>query len=619
MRHSLKALTFLFSTTLFACTEEPSADASSPQDLPEIDEGIAGEVEETTVETSGELDRDEPAGDPEIDADADLEFNALIDEAVAGVPSDNPESAGYRLVTPLYDLPLFANDLADNERYYTRDHAQDFSQKFGYDITVRKQKEDGTWTSVKDGVTDYANNPRNIDSLAWGRNIYAMADGVVVGCWRNALANPRPKKASEDSDVIPFEDREWLHQDYRDGLVGGGGNYLYVLHDDGTYGLYAHAQPGSIPASLCPNNAIRHTEPIANTPKNEHCIREATAVANGARITKGQLLGRIGNSGNSTGPHLHIHVAQRDEARSCDSSFVLEGVPLKFSRGMSTPYSNGNADIDDWTSFSGQSIPTGEVLFWPPTRLTGEVARHGFKPEGFSRLFAHLANSGFKPVLFDGYTVGTDTRYNFVWRPADRSWRMRRGMSLATMNSEISDQAADGFEPVWAESYTTSSGIRYAAIFEYGTPGTSLIKTNLTTAQHDDWFATATSQGLKPTTISVVSSGGQVRYTDLYRSNSIGSWILRSQVDAADYQDLYNAQTAAGRWPIYANAYIHNGTSRFSVVFASSGGPAAAGHGLTSSGYQDMWEDQIAHGRQTRVVTGYDGAQVLHRFLGVWK
>ena len=56
-----------------------------------------------------------------------------------------------------------------------------------------------------------------------------------------------------------------------------------------------------------------------------------------------------------------------------------------------------------------------------------------------------------------------------------------------------------------------------------------------------------------------------------------------------------------------------------SVVFASSGGPAAAGHGLTSSGYQDMWEANIAAGRRTQVVTGYDGAQVLHRFLGVWK
>ena len=82
---------------------------------------------------------------------------------------------------------------------------------------------------------------------------------------------------------------------------------------------------------------------------------------------------------------------------------------------------------------------------------------------------------------------------------------------------------------------------------------------------------------------------------------------------------MFDAQANAGRWPIYANAYVHNGDTMFSVVFASSGGPAAAGHGLTSAGYQQMWTDNVQAGRQTRVVTGYDGAQALHRFLGVWK
>jgi hypothetical protein len=380
-----------------------------------------------------------------------------------------------------------------------------------------------------------------------------------------------------------------------------------------------HAIPGSIPASLCPHNATLYPQPVTSSdPRSEHCVRTVQAVANGARITKGQKLGRIGHSGNSTGPHLHVHVAERDTTKSCTSSLAFEGVPIKFARGLSTPWNNGAADIDAWASFSGQSIPTGEVLFWPPTK-GDEYTRHAYPRADYSRLFTHLSNSGFKPVLFDGYTVGSDTRFNFVWRVKDRPWKMWRDMTLATLNSTAQTQASLGYEPVWAESYTTASGVRYAAIFESGAPGTALLKTNLSVAEHNAWFETAKQQGLKPKTISVVSSGGELRYTDLYRSNSIGSWALKSQIAASDYQDVYNAQAAAGRWPIYANAYLHNGTSRFSVVFASSGGPAAAGHGLTSSGFQSMWETNTAQGRRTQVVTGYDGAQQLHRFLGVWK
>jgi hypothetical protein len=50
-----------------------------------------------------------------------------------------------------------------------------------------------------------------------------------------------------------------------------------------------------------------------------HFRRGSLAVRPAATITRGALLGRVGNSGNSTEPHLHVH-AERDGA----------GVPLRF-------------------------------------------------------------------------------------------------------------------------------------------------------------------------------------------------------------------------------------------------------------------------------------------------
>lgn len=73
------------------------------------------------------------------------------------------------------------------------------------------------------------------------------------------------------------------------------GNFVRVLHDDGTMGVYLHLQRGSV------------------------VVREGQHVAHGA------LLARSGNTGNSTGPHLHF-VVQRN------TGLALESIPFDFSR-----------------------------------------------------------------------------------------------------------------------------------------------------------------------------------------------------------------------------------------------------------------------------------------------
>ena len=54
------------------------------------------------------------------------------------------------------------------------------------------------------------------------------------------------------------------------------GNFVRLLHDDGTMGVYLHLKRGSVE------------------------VRE------GQRVNPGQQLALSGNTGNSTGPHLHF-------------------------------------------------------------------------------------------------------------------------------------------------------------------------------------------------------------------------------------------------------------------------------------------------------------------------
>jgi murein DD-endopeptidase MepM/ murein hydrolase activator NlpD len=72
------------------------------------------------------------------------------------------------------------------------------------------------------------------------------------------------------------------------------GNQVSLDLGNGQYAFYAHLQPGSL------------------------------RVRAGDRVRRGQVLGLVGNSGNSVGPHLHFHVGDRDSLNGC------EGVPFVF-------------------------------------------------------------------------------------------------------------------------------------------------------------------------------------------------------------------------------------------------------------------------------------------------
>ena len=163
-----------------------------------------------------------------------------------------------------------------------------------------------------------------------------MRSGKVIKCWRNAPNNPRPKLPGEKGEEL--EDKMWLHKEYRNRRIPGGGNEVFIQHSDGTKALYAHFKPGSVPSSICPNNKTLYSKPgesEADVPEDKQVF-----------VKKGKLIGRAGNSGNSTNPHLHIHLEKDGK-----------GKKIYFKRGLAASNSDNKADINKWTSFSGKIIP----------------------------------------------------------------------------------------------------------------------------------------------------------------------------------------------------------------------------------------------------------------------
>jgi murein DD-endopeptidase MepM/ murein hydrolase activator NlpD len=78
--------------------------------------------------------------------------------------------------------------------------------------------------------------------------------------------------------------------------ANAGGNHLVVDMGHGRYAFYAHLQPGSM------------------------------AVKVGDRVRTGQKLAGLGNTGNSTAPHLHFHIMDSP------SPLGSNGLPFRFTR-----------------------------------------------------------------------------------------------------------------------------------------------------------------------------------------------------------------------------------------------------------------------------------------------
>lgn len=98
-------------------------------------------------------------------------------------------------------------------------------------------------------------------------NVIAVKDGVVV------------YPTSSDPTNCPSSTS-------LDNCGGGYGNYVVIQHNDGTYTLYAHMYASSI------------------------------TVKEGDSVKQGQVIGKVGSSGNSTGAHLHFEVRQGTNSSS---------------------------------------------------------------------------------------------------------------------------------------------------------------------------------------------------------------------------------------------------------------------------------------------------------------
>lgn len=134
---------------------------------------------------------------------------------------------------------------------------------------------------------------KNESYLAWGMPVLAVADATVVDV-RSNVADHDPNGFTDGLDINDTT-----------------GNYVVLDIGDGMRVMTNHLQQGS------------------------------AIVKVGDTVTKGQVIGRVGNAGNTTEPHLHIQVYRGGAPLSGDNvPFVIEGFDYLgqlSTEGITTP------------------------------------------------------------------------------------------------------------------------------------------------------------------------------------------------------------------------------------------------------------------------------------------
>lgn len=147
----------------------------------------------------------------------------------------------------------------------------------------------------------------------YGEPILAVADGTVVGT-RNDLQDQVPGALPAN---LPLDEAD--------------GNFVVLDIGSGFFVNYAHMRPGSVKVKL------------------------------GDKVRRGDLLGEVGNTGNSQAPHLHLHVMDGP------SPLASNGLPYVFdSFTISAVDEAGTEDFDRAEATGSPLTLTPRV---PPQRL----------------------------------------------------------------------------------------------------------------------------------------------------------------------------------------------------------------------------------------------------------
>lgn len=193
-----------------------------------------------------------------------------------------------------------------------------WGQRYAYDFLRIKEKKYFEGSNLK----YYLTGIRTEKCYCWNAEIYAPADGEVI---TTVDGRKEPKHIQPLMDILRVLGKSivFIFKVQKTGMENADynsfvGNYIIIKHD-GFYSFYAHIHPGTI------------------------------AVNDGQFVKQGDLLGKVGHTGNSTAPHLHFQLS--------------DSLDLNRANGIPCAFYNLEYQVDGGWKREETSIPRHDIKF----------------------------------------------------------------------------------------------------------------------------------------------------------------------------------------------------------------------------------------------------------------
>lgn len=256
-----------------------------------------------------------------------------------------------------YPFPSRGQDLPEGVYWHVTGHDNGSLRR---DMSATRFNDStGQWTTSHPASAGFEGDANR---LIWNVPVYAPADGLILGCWSEALDGDDPAEAGCGDN--PADPSALCRRP-------GGGNmvWLWVPEQERVF-LMAHFRQGSVPRDICPHG---NTE-IANAKDKSGPFGLIPETANYfpfPSVKQGDFIGNVGNSGKSGGPHLHI------EVRECKTPLTninddCKNVPLLFNKADIADKPSGRDVIEkDWVALNGPIPVTQPRKIVRPNKTIG--------------------------------------------------------------------------------------------------------------------------------------------------------------------------------------------------------------------------------------------------------
>lgn len=344
--------------------------------------------------------------------------------------------------------------------------------------------------------------------------------------------------------------------------------------------------------------------------------RDITSLSPGSRLGVGFSL-----SNGVRGDRLDVIIRRPDDSIFANEFFTLNGGGRHtWPRWWFTV--PGDAALDQrWTIdvLINRNLVTSRYF---NVRANRDAVVLGANGVTYQQNFESLIRDRYRAIQVDGSTgTGADAKFSAVFVREPQAGHGFHNLDSAGYQQLFDQKVAQGMQPLSIDSYADHGTVRYAGVFGPGMGGSWRAYHGKERRDHQRTFDQWKVEGFRPYAMSVAVVNGTQYYTAAYTNLPSTGWLAWTGATLAEYQDLFNQQTAIGRAPAHLDIYEDvDGKPHVAVIFTAEANQGAwvVRHGLADGAYTRLNEQYVGEGYHATLITSYmDGDQ--RRYAGIWR